>query len=98
MPLFGPPNVGQMEAKRDVQGLIKALSYKDPAVRRAAADALGPLKDPIAVEPLAAGLRDEDPRVRRSCVEALAIRGGLRVIDPLVAALADADADVRARA
>ena len=40
MPLFGPPNIAQLEAKRDVQGLIKALTFKDAAIRIAAADAL----------------------------------------------------------
>ncbi len=54
MPLFGPPNIAQLEAKRDAAGLIKALAYKDAAIRIAAAEALAPLKDPYAVEPLTA--------------------------------------------
>jgi HEAT repeat protein len=29
MPLFGPPNIKKMEAKRDVKGLIKTLGYPD---------------------------------------------------------------------
>jgi HEAT repeat protein len=98
MPLFGPPNVAQLEAKRDVQGLIKALVFKDPAVRMAAAEALGPLKHPTAVDPLAAGLKDESPGVRRACVEALAARGGLRVVKPLVGALQDPDQSVHSAA
>ena len=41
MPLFGPPNVAKLEAKRDVKGLIQALAYpKDSTVRVAAAEAL----------------------------------------------------------
>ena len=41
MPLFGPPNVEKMEAKGDVEGLIKALEYrKDATVRKSAARAL----------------------------------------------------------
>jgi hypothetical protein len=36
MPLFGPPNIPQLEAKGDTQGLIKALAYKDAAIRIAA--------------------------------------------------------------
>lgn len=95
MPLFGPPNVAQLEAKRDVHGLIKALVFKDAAVRIAAAEALAPLKDPIAVDPLSAALKDNNPGVRKACVGALAARGGLRVVNPLVAALQDSDPDVR---
>jgi HEAT repeat protein len=98
MPLFGPPNVAQLEAKRDIQGLIKALVFKDPSVRIAAAEALAPIKDPIAVEPLAAGLKDGNPGVRKACVGALAARGGLRVVSPLVTALQDSDPDVRSAA
>ena len=98
MPLFGPPNVAQLEAKRDVHGLIKALLFKDAAVRMAAADALAPIKDPIAVDPLAAALKDDNPGVRRACVGALAARGGLRVVNPLVAALQDSDPSVRSAA
>ena len=98
MPLFGPPNIAQMEAKRDAQGLIKALAYKDVAIRIAAADALAPLKDPLAVEPLAALLKDDDTRVRLASVAALAARGGFRVVDPLVTAMEDRDPEVRSAA
>lgn len=95
MPLFGPPNIAQLEAKRDVQGLIKALAYKDSGVRIAAADALAPLKDPIAVEPLVELLRDDDAGVREASVRALAARGGVRVVEPLVGALSDTNVAVR---
>ncbi|HEX7490657.1 MAG TPA: HEAT repeat domain-containing protein [Candidatus Limnocylindrales bacterium] len=98
MPLFGPPDIRQLEAKRDAQGLIKALSYKDAAIRTAAADALGPLKDPLAVEPLVGLLKDENAGVRRAAVAALAARGGHRVVEPLVASLEDTNFDVRATA
>lgn len=98
MPLFGPPDIPQMEAKRDAQGLIKALAFKDAAIRLAAAQALGPLRDPLAVEPLAALLGDEIAGVRRAAVGALSARGGFRVVEPLVRALEDRDGDVRATA
>jgi len=96
MPLFGPPNIDQLEARRDAQGLIKALAFKDPAIRRAAAEALAPFKDPAAVEPLAALLDDENAGVRRAAADALAARGGFRVVEPLVRALDNGDAEVRA--
>lgn len=96
MPLFGPPNIPQLEAKRDTQGLIKALAYKDAAIRIAAAEALAPLKDLLAVEPLVGLLKDGNADVRRASIAALAARGGGRVVEPLVTALKDPDPDVRA--
>jgi HEAT repeat protein len=96
MPLFGPPNINQLEAKRDAQGLIKALAFKDAAIRQAAAEALAPLKDPAAVEPLTALLEDESAGVRGAAASALVARGGFRVVEPLVRALENTDAHVRA--
>ena len=53
MPLFGPPNVNRLEAKRDTQGLVKALQYeKNPQVPCAPARALGRIGDAQVVEPL----------------------------------------------
>jgi len=98
MPLFGPPDIRQMEAKRDAQGLIKALTFKDAAIRIAAAEALAPMKDPQAVEPLVGLLKDDHPGVRLAAVAALSARGGFRVVEPLVSALDDSNADVRATA
>lgn len=98
MPLFGPPDIHALEAKRDTQGLIKALGFKDAAIRRAAAEALAPMKDPTAVEPLVGLLKDDNPGVRRAAVAALAARGGFRVVEPLVGALEDFDVDVRSTA
>lgn len=38
MPLFGHSNIEKLKAKKDMQGLIQALTYeKDHAIRRAAA-------------------------------------------------------------
>jgi len=40
MPLFAPPNVEELKAKRDVLGLIKPLEYQqDWRVRTSAAEA-----------------------------------------------------------
>ena len=41
MPLFGPPNIQELQEKRDHAGLLKALRYRrDASIRRAAAQAL----------------------------------------------------------
>jgi len=60
MSIFGgPPKVHKLESRRDVPGLIKALTYeKDPWVRLLAARALGNVGDHRAIEPLMAALTD----------------------------------------
>jgi HEAT repeat protein len=61
-----------MKAKRDVKGLINALSYQNYAViREEAAKALGEIGDTRAIEPLAAALTDRFETVRKIAAEAL---------------------------
>jgi HEAT repeat protein len=97
--LFGPPNVEKMKARRDVNGLIKALGYKkDEYVRWYTARALGEIKDPRAVEPLIAALGDERSDVRQAAAEALGEIKDPRAVEPLIAALKDAEWRVRAAA
>lgn len=63
--LFGPPNVEKLAARRNVNGLVKALNYeKDVQVRCAAAEALGKIGDAHAVESLVAALKDGNRHVR----------------------------------
>ena len=96
MPLFGPPNVEKLKAKRDVKGLIKALGYqKDGHVRNAAAGVLGQIGDTRAVEPLIAALKDESWGVRHYAAEALGQIGDTRAVELLIAALKDRDSNVR---
>jgi HEAT repeat protein len=72
MPLFGPPNVEKLKARRDIAGLVKALAYKkDWNVRKAAAGALAKIGDARAVESLIAALKDEAYYVRQTAAEAL---------------------------
>ena len=98
MSLFGPPSIEKMKARRDVQGLIKALSYqKDAKVRQDAARALGCLKDLRAGKPLVSALKDQDQEARRAAVEAVGEIGYLYAVDPLVALFKD-DADLRGAA
>jgi HEAT repeat protein len=92
MPLFGPPDVAQLKAKRDIQGLIKALGYTaDVSVRRAAAAALGELGDARAVAPLSLALRnpdwEHDWHDMAAAADAL-VRLGEPSVGPLIAALA----------
>jgi HEAT repeat protein len=95
MPLFGPPNIEKLQAKGDVKGLIKALSYqKDGSVREKAARVLGEIGDAQAVEPLITALKDGDVVVRRAAVEALGQSGDAGVVEPLITALKDSDAAV----
>ncbi len=91
--LFGPPNIEKLKQQRDVNRLVKALSHKDPRIRRIAAKALGELCDLRVLKPLSAMLEDQDVYVREAVTEALGRLGGPDVVDPLVSALRDEDQD-----
>ena len=97
--LFGPPNIEKLKAKRNVQGLIKALIYKkDATVRRDALEALGAIGDARAVEPLIAALKDSELYVRLGGAKALGEIGDARAVESLSAALQDSASDVRKNA
>lgn len=86
MPLFGPPNVDKMKAKKDIKGLIKALDYpKDPSVCAAASQALVDLRG-SAVEPLITALSEEDQELRQVVIRTL-VRIDKPAVEPLIAAL-----------
>lgn len=96
MLMFGRPNVKEMQARRDVKGLIKALRYqRDDEVRKDAADALGLLGDSLAVEPLIDALKDHSQRVRRAAAEALGKIGDARALSALLSLLRHRDFDTR---
>lgn len=85
--LFGPPDVAKLEAKRDVDGLIKALDYqKDARVRQAAAEVLGRIGGAQAVEPLVIALSDTDEETSEAVAAALVLIGQ-PACKPLAAAL-----------
>ena len=97
MPLFGPPNVDKLLAKRDVDKLIKALGYKDASVRKSAAEALGSIGDARAVEPLSSVLSDEDLMVAAAARDAL-IMIGAPAVEPVLGVLKEGDEEARKRA
>jgi len=75
--------------------LIEALKDGDASVRKRAAEKLGLIKDPRAVEPLIAALEDEYRDVRYAAVEALGKIKNPRAVEPLINALGDWREDVR---
>ncbi len=98
MPIFSsrPPDVEGMKARRDEQGLINALNYRNDAqVRRLAALYLRELKSALAVPTLCVVLRDSDAQVRGAVAHALSLVGDGRAIVPLANALPDPAPEVR---
>lgn len=90
--LFRSPNVEELEAKRDVQGLIKMLGYqKRDHVRQAATEALRKIGAP-AVEPLIIALKDRN--VHEAATETLS-KIGTPAVESLITALRDQEIDVR---
>ncbi len=73
---------GMLEAK-DVVGLIEALRHKNNSIREKAAQALGKLNNPRAVDPLIQTLKDYDESVRQKAAEALGEIKDPRAIEPL---------------
>jgi HEAT repeat protein len=85
LPSLSKLDIAKMEAKRDVQCLIKTLAYKkDALVRIAAAEALGNIGDARAVDGLVLALKDEDANVRSSAETALGKIGGEQTLGKLV--------------
>ena len=68
------PQIYQLEKKKDVRGLIKALKYKeDVLIQQRAAKALGDLRPKNAINPLIKALADS--RLQRSATLALSKYG-----------------------
>jgi HEAT repeat protein len=89
---FVPVGYGQSDP---VSFQISQLKDTDSVVRWRAADALGAIKDPRAVEPLVAALKDADRDVRLSAAAALGAIKDPRAVAPLSVALKDPDDRVR---
>lgn len=90
-----PPNMQKMKEERDVRGLIRALRHRDAGIQYQAAEALGELRDPTAVEPLMHSLTgDRYAGIRWKAAEALA-RIGPPSVPFLVRVLSHPEDDVR---
>lgn len=92
------PNIQELEKRRDVEGLIKAVNHGDRGVRISAAEALSKIKDKKAIEPLIKALNDEDGDVRSSAAEALGKIKDTKAIQPLTKAFKDGYRRVREEA
>ncbi|MGR3309393.1 MAG: HEAT repeat domain-containing protein [Candidatus Brocadiales bacterium] len=74
--------------------LITALKGEDLDVRWRAAEALGDIKDPRAVEPLVDALKDENSGIREEASVALWKINDIRAVEPLIAALKNENSGV----
>ena len=91
------PNIRKLKAKKDVEGLIKALGHRDEYVRENAVRALGEIGNARAIEGLIKALDDSDWPVREAAAEELGKIGDPRAVEHLIKALDD-DIDVRLKA
>ncbi len=93
---LGELNVKLLKRRRDVDGLIKVLQTgAHPESREEAAEAMGEIRDPKAVDPLIGALKDRDHEVREEAAESLGKIGDKRATEPLNALLGDPDPKVR---
>jgi hypothetical protein len=90
------PLMGSLHNASDVQGLAAALAHDGaPQARADAAAALGDLRDPRAVEPLAVAITDAETPVRVAAAGALGKLADKAAAVPLLAAEQDQASDVR---
>lgn len=82
-----PVELSARVGRPGLQSLTASLKDHDPLARRNAAEALGRIEDPRAVEPLIAALDDPDPLIRRHIVTALGKIKDPRAEDPLISVL-----------
>jgi HEAT repeat protein len=71
--------------KPAMPAMVRLLDDGDAQVRARAAEVLGRMGDPSAVEPLARALRDKDPQARAAAAAALATLGGPQALEVLIA-------------
>ncbi|MDI6720349.1 MAG: HEAT repeat domain-containing protein [Methanomicrobiales archaeon] len=89
--------IRSLRRERSHADLVRGLKSSNPDIRNTAAERLGELGDPQAVNLLAEALDDPDPGVRWKAAEALG-KLGAPAVDPLLIALRGGDVDVRWKA
>jgi HEAT repeat protein len=92
---FFKPNIEKLQSRRDVQSLIMALQYKEPTVRRAAAEVLGRIGDPCAVSSLLKAVKDDNQDVRSEAASALGKIGDPCSVEALIKLIDHKDKQVR---
>jgi len=96
--LYAIQELAPLKGKPSVEALEKVLQDADPAVRRAAADALGVQGDPEAGQALIQALQDVDASVRAAAAGALGVLKVRAAVDALCDRLSDPSAEVAAAA
>ncbi|MCB0284610.1 MAG: HEAT repeat domain-containing protein [Calditrichaeota bacterium] len=86
---FFDPNISKLKARRNINGLIKALSSKSIEIQVQAARSLGDLYARDAVDALIVALKDWNYQVQVAAAEALGRIGNTKAIKPLIYTLRD---------
>jgi HEAT repeat protein len=95
MGFFGSPNVVKMKAKKDIEGLIKTLYYKNNIhIRQHAAEALRQIDEAHTLEILVDALNEKDDEVREMTIQAL-VQIGPSAVKALIKALKNQETLVR---
>ncbi|BAI61846.1 hypothetical protein MCP_1774 [Methanocella paludicola SANAE] len=94
---LGKPDVNKLESRRDINGLVKALDYKnDTIVRQNAIKALAKIGGDSVVGSILTAFNDRDAQVRCEAARAFKTIRNSRAIDPLKKLLRDEEPSVRA--
>jgi HEAT repeat protein len=88
----------EVRDRRLVEPLLKQLHSSDWLVRQSAAESLGRIGDPCAVDGLVVALRDDNRLVREEAARGLGEMGDARAVDALLGALRDLKTGQAARA
>jgi HEAT repeat protein len=79
---------------QQVKSLINKLTHPDSKKREEAAQALGKIGDPLAVEHLIKLLGDTDREIRITVLLALGQIGDVRAVEPIISCFGDDDEEV----
>ena len=92
--LYKKPDFAALAEHRDVHGLIRALSSRNPEIQSAAVDALGTV-GPEAVGPLVRALQKKNRNLRLGVIGALAAIGDPGAVPALAEMMKDSGSEVR---